>query len=58
MKMTDVARYAAEKHMIPNAPINASRSIEISALQQEVWRILTEVSAWQRWYPHLGEGRE
>jgi hypothetical protein len=51
--MSDLARAAAEEQMIPNAAIEASRSIQIAAPINRVWRILVSVSDWERWYSYL-----
>ncbi len=53
MTMNELAHLAANEQMIPHAPIQAARSVEIGATVKTVWSTLTEVSAWNRWYPYL-----
>ena len=53
MTMEELARLAAAERMIPNAPVQASRSVQIAAPLNKVWGILIEVSDWERWYPYL-----
>ena len=43
--------------MIPNAPVAATRSTMIDAPVDTVWRLLTGVSEWPRWYGYLKNAR-
>ena len=43
--------------MIPKAPIQAARSVQIAAPLGKVWSILTGVSDWELWYPYLKDAR-
>ena len=53
MTIADLARYASAGQMIPHAGVEASRSVRIVASVNQVWRILTDVSEWERWHPYL-----
>ena len=53
MTMQELARLAAAEKMIPGAPIETARSVEIAAPVHSVWNTLTTVSSWERWYPYL-----
>ena len=53
MTMEELARLAAAERMIPAAPVQAVRSVQISAPLNKVWGILIDVSNWERWYPYL-----
>ena len=57
LKIDEVARCAANEQMIPRAPIQAARSIEIAAPLDKVWSTLTGVSDWERWHPYLKSAR-
>jgi uncharacterized protein YndB with AHSA1/START domain len=43
--------------MIPKAPVQATRSVQITAPLGKVWSILTGVSDWERWHPYLKDAR-
>ncbi len=49
----NLKKWAEAERMIPSAPVEASRSIVISALPDVVWRLLTDVADWSRWYGYL-----
>ena len=51
--MNELARLAADEQMIPKAPVQATRSVQITAPLGTVWSILTGVSDWERWHPYL-----
>ncbi len=53
MTMEELTQLAAAGKMIPKAPVQAARSVQIAAPLSKVWGILTEVSDWERWYPYL-----
>lgn len=53
MKMKDLRRFAVAERMIPNAPVQASRTIVIDAPIEKVWALQTDVAAWPNWYPYL-----
>ena len=53
MTMEELARLAAAERMIPDAPVQAVRSVQIAAPLHKVWSILIEVPDWERWYPYL-----
>ena len=53
MTMEELAQLAAAERMIPTAPIQAARSVQIAAPLNKVSGILIEVSDWERWYPYL-----
>ncbi|GBR01689.1 SRPBCC family protein [Acetobacter oeni] len=55
--MTELRRRAEAKQMIPNAAVEASRSIIIGVSVDVVWRLLTDVSKWPRWYGYLKGAR-
>ncbi|UDL96251.1 SRPBCC family protein [Lichenihabitans sp. PAMC28606] len=46
-------RQAEAERMIPDAPVQASRSIIIGTSADAVWRLLTDVADWPRWYGYL-----
>ncbi len=43
--------------MIPEAPVAASRSIDIGVASDVLWRLLTDVSRWPQWYGYLNNAR-
>ena len=51
--MNELARNAVEEEMIPNAPVQAARSVRIAAPLDKVWGVLVGVSDCERWYPYL-----
>ena len=53
----DLRRWAEAELMIPDAPVQASRSVAVHASPDVVWRLLTEVSDWPRWHGHLKNAR-
>lgn len=53
MNMQDLERFASDARMIPNAPIEASRTIAIDAPIDRVWDVLTDVPKWPTWYAYL-----
>jgi hypothetical protein len=53
MTMNELAQFATNEQMIPNAPIQAASSIQIAAPLKKVWSLLIGVSDWERWYPYL-----
>ena len=53
MTMNELARFAAGEQMIPKAPVQATRSVQITAPLGKVWSILTGVPDWERWHPYL-----
>lgn len=53
----DLGQLAASERMIPNAPIEATRSVIVNAPIETVWRLLTEVDKWPRWYSYLKNAR-
>ena len=57
MTMNELARFAAGERMIPKAPVQATRSVQITAPLDKVWSILTGVSDWERWHPYLKDAR-
>lgn len=57
MTMNELARFAADEQMIPKAPVQAARSVQIAAPLGKVWSILTEVPDWERWHPYLKDAR-
>ena len=57
MTMNELARFAAGERMIPKAPVQATRSVQITAPLGKVWSILTGVSDWERWHPYLKDAR-
>ncbi len=57
LPLKEVATLAAARQMIPNAPVSASRSVEIVAPIAAVWNTLTDVEGWPKWYPYLKAAR-
>lgn len=57
MTMNELARFAADEQMIPKAPVQAARSVQIAAPLGKVWSILTGVPDWERWHPYLKDAR-
>lgn len=57
MTMDELAQLARNEQMIPDAPIQATCSVQIAASLNKVWSILTDVSEWERWYPYLQNAR-
>ena len=57
LPLKEVATLAAARQMIPNAPVSASRSVEIVAPIAAVWNTLTDVEGWPKWYPYLKGAR-
>lgn len=53
MNMSQLQQLASAERMIPNAPIQASSKIVVSAPVATVWAIATNVSAWPTWYDYL-----
>lgn len=53
MTMNELARFAAGEQMIPKAPVQATRSVQITAPLGKVWSILTGVPDWEHWHPYL-----
>ena len=53
MKLNELAGLAAGEQMIPKAPVQAIRSVRITAPLGKVWSILTGVPDWERWHPYL-----
>ena len=53
MSRSDLLRLAAAEKMIPNAAVEAQRSVDIAGSVEAVWQTLTGVSEWPRWYPYL-----
>lgn len=53
MTRNELARFAAGEQMIPQAPVQATRSVRITAPLGKVWSILTAVPDWERWHPYL-----
>ena len=53
--MNDLKELAVNSQMIPNAPILATEQIIIHATKEEIWKVLTNVNAWDSWYPYLKE---
>ena len=49
----ELARLASAEQMIPQAPIQAKRSVEIAAPVERVWSVLIDVTRWKQWYPYL-----
>lgn len=43
MTLNELARLAADEQMIPKAPVQAARSVQIAAPLGKVWSILTGV---------------
>ena len=57
MTINELARFAAGEQMIPKAPVQAARSVQIAAPLGKVWSILTGVPDWERWHPYLKDAR-
>jgi len=53
----DLQALALAGQMIPDAPIEASRSVVIEAPVTMVWQLLINVSDWSRWYAYLKNAR-
>lgn len=53
MNMRELGRIAADERMIPDAPVQASRTVSIDAPVETVWAVLTDVPRWAGWYADL-----
>ena len=53
----DLRRWAEAERMIPNAPVQAARSVAVRASPDVVWRLLTDVPGWSRWHRPLTNAR-
>lgn len=53
----ELRSWAEAGQMIPDAPVKTSRSITIGASVDVVWRLLTGVADWPRWYDYLKNAR-
>ena len=57
LTIDELSRCAADGIMIPDAPIQATRSIDIAAPLGRVWSIATGVSRWDSWNRYLKNAR-
>lgn len=57
MNLQELGRLAAAERMIPDAPVWASRTVEVHAPVATVWDVLTDVPRWASWYPYLRGAR-
>lgn len=53
MNAQELGRLAAAERMIPDAPVQAARTVTVHAPIATVWDVLTDVPRWEGWYPYL-----
>jgi uncharacterized protein YndB with AHSA1/START domain len=53
MRLTELKQLASSGQMMRDPLISATRSIVIDAPSSKVWKILTDVTHWERWHPYL-----
>ena len=53
----ELKSWAEAERMIPDAPVETSRSITIGASVDTVWHLLTGVADWPRWHGYLRNAR-